>query len=172
MDARKLTELLRATIDPAQQKEAEGQLTQVSEIGYPRARENVLARFCPAVGQRRAEGGRERRVELPSILENMWHRSVSYPRHPVSRTCGTRGRVLAEDNASVLPTVPAAKRGGSPLFDGRRFPAMPERLRRARPDKSLIRETRERKRHLSSDSRGQALVRSPRVTRETALAPP
>lgn len=29
MDARKLTELLRATIDPAQQKEAEGQLNQV-----------------------------------------------------------------------------------------------------------------------------------------------
>lgn len=31
MDARKLTELLRATIDPAQQKEAEGQLNQVRE---------------------------------------------------------------------------------------------------------------------------------------------
>lgn len=32
MDARKLTELLRATIDPAQQKEAEGQLNQIHKI--------------------------------------------------------------------------------------------------------------------------------------------
>lgn len=52
MDARKLTELLRATIDPAQQKEAEGQLTQVwrGNSRTDRPRENVLARFRPAEG--------------------------------------------------------------------------------------------------------------------------
>lgn len=50
MDARKLTELLRATIDPAQQKEAEGQLNQVWRFASEFRRENVLARFYPAEG--------------------------------------------------------------------------------------------------------------------------
>jgi len=77
MDARKLTELLRATIDPAQQKEAEGQLNQVWKFASELEEKTCLCDFtrrkvkgvsekecaCARVREREKERGRGRASE-------------------------------------------------------------------------------------------------------------
>lgn len=118
MDARKLTELLRATIDPAQQKEAEGQLTQVGEKIRKRADqgENVLARFRPAAGPR---GEREGGDGFPSISGNMWPPFQVTPRVPdfhASCTCAkSQDASSSRIMPACLPSFPPPKVGGSPL---------------------------------------------------------
>lgn len=74
MDARKLTELLRATIDPAQQKEAESQLTQVDE-GEIRERKRARAISPGGWVERGTRGGKR----ASAHLETMWG-PVRYPR--------------------------------------------------------------------------------------------
>lgn len=67
MDARKLTELLRATIDPTQQKEAEGQLNQVREKITREDSRNRERKRAPrfAGGGRRGKEGEKGPEEPP-----------------------------------------------------------------------------------------------------------
>lgn len=84
MDARKLTELLRATIDPAQQKEAEGQLTQVGEGEFATERKRARA-ISPA-------GRVERETSFRASRETMWAPCPFLMLHPCRITLPFRVR--------------------------------------------------------------------------------